>query len=483
MTRALPLCFLLAACASPSRILVQIDVAADASEAAAGPTLLSVYTAGGRILDARAVPGTLPGDVVVLLDDDAGEARVLARVLLADGATVASGIASGPIVKGKLTRLGVLLSTIVQPDADGDLVPDAIDECPLVANPEQRGCEVDGGVICGNGVLDVGEGCDEGPANGDDPASLAKCTSACRPRSPCGDTTGAARTLIDPETGHCYAAWTVPLNYTSAERACLLQGGHLAAITSARENALVQQVAAGAASWIGVVTIDPPSMLAWSTGETSTYQAFRAGEPSAGREGCAVLLAQGGEWESRACGWPAAGGLPASPSSTAFYICEHRCGDGVVDPGEACDPPGPSCTSTCRTIAACSEPGGRVSPATGACYFKAGSAVSHDTARTTGCPAGTHLASPNGPLDTAVAIQSTDGDSWIAVRAKNNVNRFDFDFAGVSLDAGRYHGFVGPDPDQGVTPACVVLSSGDVRGDGWRDRTCGELRPSLCQRD
>ncbi len=174
---------------------------------------------------------------------------------------------------------------------------------------------------------------------------------------------------------------------------------------------------------------------------------------------------------------------PAQPPSTAAYVCELSCGNGVLDPGEACDPPSPGCTKTCRTISACTEAGGVVSPATGACYFKSAALVSYGAALLTACPSGTHLATPNGPIETEAALKATDADAWIGARAKGQPNQFSFDVSGFSLDTTRYHGFVGPDPDQGIAPACVVATHGDVRGDGWRDRSCLTMSPSLCERD
>jgi len=71
--------------------------------------------------------------------------------------------------------------TAAAADSDGDLIPDAIDNCPKVANPDQADADHDGigdacdVETCGNGILEVDEQCDDGnlvPGDG--------CSPACR---------------------------------------------------------------------------------------------------------------------------------------------------------------------------------------------------------------------------------------------------------------------------------------------------------------
>jgi hypothetical protein len=69
------------------------------------------------------------------------------------------------------------------PDADGDGVPDQLDDCPTVANPDQADTDQDGAgdacdtATCGNGVVEGYEVCD-GAAN-------AQCAGACLPSCKC----------------------------------------------------------------------------------------------------------------------------------------------------------------------------------------------------------------------------------------------------------------------------------------------------------
>jgi len=70
-------------------------------------------------------------------------------------------------------------------DADGDEVPDAQDNCPLVANPTQEDTNGDGvgdacGAACGDGVVDGCEECDDGNVFEGDGCS-SRCTLPCPP--------------------------------------------------------------------------------------------------------------------------------------------------------------------------------------------------------------------------------------------------------------------------------------------------------------
>jgi cysteine-rich repeat protein len=75
--------------------------------------------------------------------------------------------------------------TVGDADTDGDAIPDAIDNCPSLAN-DQSDADQDGVgdacdlAICGNGALDPGETCDDGNAGGGD-----GCSSGCRIESAC----------------------------------------------------------------------------------------------------------------------------------------------------------------------------------------------------------------------------------------------------------------------------------------------------------
>lgn len=498
MNRACALVLLLAACSPSSSVRVRISLAADAEAYAAGPAMLSIYTPRGRIVDGRTLTGTLPGDVLVLLANGQREARALVIVMNDSG--IAEGVGETQLVDHQVDEIDLTLDTTPLPDADGDGVPDQIDDCPTIPDPLQDGdCNTDGGADliavdaaqdfmpafgCGDGVIEDGEACDDGPGNSDDPASMATCTSLCNVRAPCGTVAAASSALVDPTTGHCYVAWPNLLPWANAERDCLSRGGHLAEVTSDTENTLVKALDVTVASWIGV-TSNTAGTATWSDGETSAYTGFGSvNPPTMGADACVVVLPTSGAWQDSACGFPATGVLPASPTSTAGYICENSCGNGVIDPGEECDPPAVgACTSVCHKSRACTEPGGMVSAATGYCYFATTTAVAYATALASGCPTGTHLATPDGIMESETVDAAITADSWIAVKAPTTEGVFVFDQASPTLDLPRYHGFLSPDPDMTTVPACAAFSHTAASADGWRDRACTTTYPAVCERD
>ena len=476
---------------SPSRVRLQVSLASDAQAAAEGPLSVSVFVDKGRVIDSAPLAGHLPGDVVIFVEDSVGTVRASLRVVRG-GTTVASGAGQVSVAARKEVKLSVALSAGALPDQDADGVPDAIDDCPLLADPAQDGaCAADLGATspdlgpdpCGNGTLDPGEACDQGSSNSDVATVAATCTSRCQVRSPCGSLAMASASVIDASTGHCYVAWSTSLSFTAAETDCNTRGGHLAAVTSDVE---AQQVAAlEPGSWIGLATTTSAPPFKWTTGESSSYAAFAIGQPIFDDDRTCVAISATG-WATQHCGWPATGEMPASAVSAAPYVCEHSCGNGLVDPGEECDPPSASCTATCRNKRDCTEAGGVTSATSGFCYFKVAALAAYDAADASACPMGTHLATPLGPADTTAARTATDTDAWIAVHATTTTGVFSYDRPASTVppyDSERYHGFLTPDPNQGSVPACAVMTHTHPQGDGWRDRPCTDTYAALCERD
>jgi hypothetical protein len=492
---------------------------------------LSVYDPFGLVVDGASLGDTpqLPGDVEVLVSSYAMMVRAVATGRAQDG-SVLEAAGSVDVAAGGDFPLDLVLSTDLLPDQDGDGVPDPIDNCPTVKNPDQTASGggtvgdacvvppspgdadlgelpndspdlgggggggkdmmiVTGAAVCGDGLLQAGEQCDNGAANNNDPTSSSNCTSLCRLRAPCGSLAGASAASIDPATGHCYVAWSKLDNWANAGRDCQSRGGHLVSITDKGENDRVTQLAAGAEMWIGLAEYHGTATVnRWVTGETFSFNAYAVGEPNNGGtngppEGCGVTSASHMGWDDRPCGYPSTGNLPSSVSSTYPWVCENECGNGVVDPGEACDPPGPACTSTCQAKATCTEAGGVVSQITGHCYFATATLVDYPTALAS-CPAGTHLASLDEPAETEAgyaAMGTAVTDAWIALKAATNLSLFSWDATANAnpFDSRRYHGFASPEPNETATPACGRLSVGV----GWRDKSCTTLYGSLCERD
>ncbi|HEY8926806.1 MAG TPA: hypothetical protein VIU64_20625, partial [Polyangia bacterium] len=152
-----------------------VKVTADAAVVAAAPDELRVwaYDDHGRLWDGVRVPelGALvprgPGDYGTLLIQPGvidGALRVHIRGLAA-GVRVADGAASvDASLRGKAT-VELQLTATPMTDSDDDGVPDAIDDCPGVANPNQGGCAVlpeppsDGALVdAADASADVGAG-------------------------------------------------------------------------------------------------------------------------------------------------------------------------------------------------------------------------------------------------------------------------------------------------------------------------------------
>lgn len=132
---------------------------------------------------------------------------------------------------------------------------------------------------------------------------------------------GGNASLVDPSTGACYIRFDTPKNWLVATDNCRALGGgaHLATITSAQENALLLNLAAGGVDfWLGGNDRAQEGEWRWITIESMTYVNWRAGEPNNGGnsgvvENCMIIEADmGGTWDDRPCDY-------AYP-----YLCERE---------------------------------------------------------------------------------------------------------------------------------------------------------------
>src|SRR5262249_44496422 len=156
----------------------------------------------------------------------------------------------------------------------------------------------------------------------------------------------ASAAAIDPDTGHCYVAWDITEAWQLAQSDCQARGGMLPVITSAGEEAIVERIGGGVVRWIGLWRPAPGNPLTLIDGEPLGYMNFAPGQPSSIMETCVDLAPDG--WHDVFCGFPLNGNLVGHANSTPrAYICEHTCGNGTIDPGEQCDPPGGDCTPAC----------------------------------------------------------------------------------------------------------------------------------------
>ncbi|MBK9035747.1 MAG: tandem-95 repeat protein [Myxococcales bacterium] len=208
--------------------------------------------------------------------------------------------------------------------------------------------------ICGDTIVVGGEACDDG--NGVDTDG---CTTQCVAGAVCTSViVGGDRFATDPATGHCYVSFDdEQLTFADAQLACAAVTGHLASITSAPEQALVESVQNTAQNpWIGLTDALVEGSFGWITGELLTFTNWEPGQPDGGEpEDCVNLFSTAvspsgtaGTWNDTSCTFV---------GFTIGWICEldaSPCGDGTLQAavGEACDDgntvSGDGCSSTCQ---------------------------------------------------------------------------------------------------------------------------------------
>ena len=146
-----------------------------------------------------------------------------------------------------------------------------------------------------------------------------------------GDTVGGADTDcdgLDCESGDLIGAYFVFCEdnggWSEGETACQAAGYQgLASLLSSGEEAFVLSLitAAGALNqdpWIGFNDLSTPNTFAWSDGSAVSYTNWGPGQPDGGGGGnqCAVLDANGGDWDDVTC-------TQSSPGWTS-YVCGDR---------------------------------------------------------------------------------------------------------------------------------------------------------------
>jgi hypothetical protein len=132
-----------------------------------------------------------------------------------DTMVVSQGTTVGRLIAGQQSPIQVTLSAAAAPDRDGDGVPDAIDNCPAVPNPQQQDARHDG----------TGDAC-RSDAGGPDAADGDVGDEDARPP---GDasmrSTGApCSSAIQCETGFCVGDVCCESACTDTCRSCALPG-------------------------------------------------------------------------------------------------------------------------------------------------------------------------------------------------------------------------------------------------------------------
>jgi cysteine-rich repeat protein len=127
--------------------------------------------------------------------------------------------------------------------------------------------------VCGNGILEDGEQCDDAGHTGQDGCD-ASCKVVC---SQYGQGT------LESDDHHCYAGYDT-FEFTIAQQDCVRRGAHLATISSAAENKLARMLTNNS-KWIGAYENVSEAMpgtgaYEWLTGEPFTYTNWGPEEPN-----------------------------------------------------------------------------------------------------------------------------------------------------------------------------------------------------------
>lgn len=219
-------------CSSPATELLVVTRLA--SDAGAPPSVVNVavFDDFGRIGRARVVPATLPGALVITLPPVERDLRV---VVVSESTPPQLGYARARTVPNRRTTAELLLRRDLA-DGDGDGVPDDVDDCPSVRDPEQTNAAGTGPGDACHATADLSTPVDLGPP----PADLAAPADLLPPPSLCPTSTAV---LCDSfESGAPLAAWSknqnrgsVTVETTRAYRGTRSLHAHHDALTAGQE--------------------------------------------------------------------------------------------------------------------------------------------------------------------------------------------------------------------------------------------------------
>ncbi len=163
------------------------------------------------------------------------------------------------------------------------------------------------GSYCGDGVIDMGEECDDADEVPDD--GCTQCIVDCP---------GGPQSIKHPQTFHCYRFFENQMAWTSARDACVAlgEGWALVALSTIEErDAVADVVTAASQNWVGGNDREEEGKFVWSNGEPWTYGSgppfWQFGQPDSANNSDCVSVSGDGQGDDSSC------------SSQRSYSCEH----------------------------------------------------------------------------------------------------------------------------------------------------------------
>ncbi len=157
--------------------------------------------------------------------------------------------------------------------------------------------------VCGNGMLEDGEQCDDAGHTGN--GCDANCKVVCSQHG---------QGVLESEAHHCYAGYNLA-DFAGSQQDCVKRGAHLATISSAAENKLARGLVNNS-KWLGgseaVSEMSPGTgSYSWLTGEPFDFSNWAPQEPTHAEFHCAgsnapcyahcIVMLGDGTWAARRC--------------------------------------------------------------------------------------------------------------------------------------------------------------------------------------